>query len=272
MPRPKKEVPSRRYHLTLDGPQADRLDAYADATRRPAATAAAALLGDALVRLDTDEGAELREARRQIEELTARVGALRRQLAERTGGELAEPSAPRWEWPLDVLLADAEWWDRWLPRLGELLGRRLAVQLPLTRRQAFGARGLDSPPVVDERGYADIMGFLFPPLRDAGATVTWRSLDYPAAADRHLASYPDAPRTLAQVWEPVIRHVAEGLCLLHVTGEPGADPYLRVRAEAEIVGTWSTILRNLVGEDQPDLPSRPPVPDAMLAELIQPTP
>ena len=52
----------------------------------------------------------------------------------------------------------------------------------------------------------------------------------------------------------IIRHTAEAVCLLESTGSPGADPYLRLRAEAEITGSWVRVLRYLVGEDEPELP------------------
>src|SRR5205807_1197908 len=146
----------------------------------PAARAAAGLMLAALDRIDTPEGAELLEARRQVQELTGRVEALRRQLAERSAGQI-QPPAPRWEWPIDVLLADAEWWDRWLPRLHELLGRRLAPEPPQPRRP-YGERGPTPEPTVDERGYSDLLGFLFPAIEDPQGTLTWRSPDYPAAA------------------------------------------------------------------------------------------
>src|ERR1700738_22955 len=35
---------------------------------------------------------------------------------------------PIWEWPIEAILADARWWDRWLPDLNELLGRKLAAR------------------------------------------------------------------------------------------------------------------------------------------------
>ncbi|HEY7201967.1 MAG TPA: hypothetical protein VIC57_17225 [Candidatus Dormibacteraeota bacterium] len=254
------EQPPRRYKLTLPAPIADRLDAYALASHQPAARAAAGLMLAALDRIDTPEGAELLEARRQVQELTGRLEALRRQLAERAGAGEVQAPAPRWEWPLDVLLADAEWWDRWLPRLYELLGRRLAPEPPPSRRP-YGERGPAPEPMVDERGYADLLGFLFPPVTDPAGPLTWRSPDYPAAAaiaDAGASGAEGGPRRSlrAQVWEPVIRHVAEALCALESTGEPGADAYLRLRAEAEITGPWARTLRHLVGEEEPELPRR----------------
>jgi hypothetical protein len=66
------------------------------------------------------------------------------------------------------LLADRAWWERWLPRLGELLGRDLPA--------STNGRGTG----LDERGYLDILGHLLPPIGE----VTWRSPDYPRAAAR----------------------------------------------------------------------------------------
>jgi hypothetical protein len=256
------EQPPRRYKLTVPAPIADRLDAYALASHQPAARAAAGLMLAALDRIDTPEGAELLEARRQVQELTGRVEALRRQLAERAGAGAVQQPEPRWEWPLAVLLADAEWWDRWLPRLYELLGRHLAPQAASSsRRPAYGERERTPAPepMVDERGYADLLGFLFPAIRDPQGTLTWRSPSYAAAAaiaDAAGAESGATTSTRAQVWEPVIRHVAEALGALESTGEPGADAYLRLRAEAEITGPWARTLRHLVGEEQPELPRR----------------
>jgi hypothetical protein len=66
--------------------------------------------------LDGDAGgiASERESEREI------VG--RRASRGRRGAAAARP---RWEWPLEKLLADDAWWDRWLPRLYELLGDQL---------------------------------------------------------------------------------------------------------------------------------------------------
>lgn len=248
MSRPRQPIPTRRYHLTLDRTTADRLGAYARATRRPLSTAAAALITEALSRRPSDESPELREARRQVEELTAHVQALHRQLAAPTARLEVDQVPPRWEWPMEALLADTAWWDRWLPRLGELLGRGLAsVMLQPGRQQ---------DPLVDERGYNDLLSSLFPPIADQEGTVTWRSPRYQQAARRWHggAARIDRASALADVWEPVIRHTAEAVCLLESTGSPGADPYLRLRAEAEITGPWVRVLRYLVGEDEPELP------------------
>src|SRR5262245_56195414 len=123
MPRPRNEIPALRYHLTLERPIAARLAAHAKATGQSLARAAAVLITDALTPAERDETEARRDARRQSEELTGRVQALRRQPARHTDRDTVQVVASRWEWPMDALLADAEWWDRWLPRLNELMGR-----------------------------------------------------------------------------------------------------------------------------------------------------
>ena len=133
---PRRAAPARRYHLTLDRSLADRLGAYAEATRRPVSTVAAALIANALARV-------------RSEELTA-LG-LHRQTTEPASRDQVEQLPPRWEWPTGELLADAHWWDRWLPRINELSGRRLALA-PLAH-------------AVDSRGYSDLPCVPVPPNR-----------------------------------------------------------------------------------------------------------
>jgi hypothetical protein len=258
MARPRSATPTRRYHVTVSAAVADRLDAHAFTLRRRSATVAADLLEEGIDRAvskpaDRKAGPEeLVEARRHIEELNGRLATLRAELARR--GRTVDPSSPsviergppRWEWPLPALLSDDQWWDRWLPRLYELLGRQLMTYAPVPAT------------VLDGRGYADLMGFLFPPVRRHGAAVSWRSQIYGelAALEDTAAFAADGAggAVQAQVGEPVVRHVAEALCALEATGGPGADPYLRLRAKSEIVTAWADILRNLLGESAPPLP------------------
>jgi hypothetical protein len=221
---------------------ADRLTTYANAAGRSISKSAAALITEGMAHPRSEAETELRDYRRQIEELKARLHDLQRQLAEhRERG--ADQAAARWEWPVSVLLEDASWWDRWLPRLHELFGRRSA-HLP-----AIG-HSLSSEVLLDTHGYHDLLGSLFPATGRGGETLTWRSPDYSSA--NGLGQ--DGLEARAQVWEPVIRHVAEALCLLERTGQADADPYLRLRAEAEITGTWLRVLGYLVGEEHPELP------------------
>jgi hypothetical protein len=137
-------------------------------------------------------------------------------------------------------LADTSWWDRWLPRLYEVLGRANA-----------GLPYLDSDgdPPTDGRGYADLMARLFPPV----GAVTWRAPRYAeAVAESGSAGPPPAhrPAPRAQVWEPVLRHVALALCALEASGQPGANPYLRLETLARLTGSWLRVLGSLVGEGE----------------------
>jgi hypothetical protein len=254
MARPRRTTPTRRYHLTVSAEFGDRLDAYASGLRQRPATLAAGLLEDALERAasgqqeDAPESETLAEARRHIEELNHRLSILRTQHAKcrptpgSSSTSVLEGSGPRWEWPLPALLSDDEWWDRWLPRLYELFGRQLVQYAPTPGQ------------VLDRRGYADLMTFLFPPILRGTANVTWRSPNYGELAGLEEATVVAAGPARAQVWEPVIRHLTEALCALEATGKPNADPYLRIRTKAEIVNSWADILRNLLGETAPTLP------------------
>jgi len=222
---------------------ADRLAAYAEATGRSVSTTAAVLITNAMVRM-----------RAEGPTAVARSGGT----LERSAHGHGDASLPRWEWPVGRLLTDVQWWGRWLPQVNELMGRRLAPLAMPARHHTQDEQPALVPQGVDERGYSDLMTYLFPPVACTGITLTWRSIDYPAAAKRVDKSADGATWTSARadVWEPVIRHVAEALCALEATGQPGADPYLRMRAEAEIVGPWVRILRYLVGDEEPQLPRR----------------
>jgi hypothetical protein len=254
MARSRRTTPTRRYHLTVSAEFADRLDAYASGLRQRPATIAAGLLEDALERAVSGhqehepKSETLAEARRHIEELNRRLSILRaqhakcRQTPDSSATSVIEGSGARWELPLPALLSDHEWWDRWLPRLYELLGRQLIQYAPTPGQ------------VLDPRGYADLMTFLFPPISRGTAIVTWRSPNYGELARLEEATEVVAGALRAQVWEPVIRHLTEALCALEATGKPSADPYLRIRAKAEIVNSWADILRNLLGETAPALP------------------
>jgi len=258
MARPRRATQTKRYHLTVRTEFADRLAAYASGLRQRPATVAASLLEDALelavsgLQEHEPESEELAEARRHIEELNRRLSILRAQHTKckpspnSSSTSVIDGSSPRWEWPLPALLSDDEWWDRWLPRLHELLGRQLIQYAPTPGQ------------VLDRRGYADLMTFLFPPMLRGTATVTWRSPTYGELAGLEEASEGAAGPARAQVWEPVIRHLTEALCALEATGKPGADPYLRIRAKLEIVNSWADILRNLLGETAPALPRDQP--------------
>lgn len=242
---------SRRYHLTLETVEADLLDAYADQMAKPPATVAARLLTTELRRV-TSGGDELAEATRQLEQMRTANAALRRRLNE--AGIDGELDIPRWERPMSELLHDREWWTTWLPRLYQLLGRQPNL---------YGRNRID---VLDERGYPDLLCFLFRPVRDRGGRVLaeWHSPYYADHATRELeatgagpgSSDTGATPARPAVWEPVVRHVAVALCALEQTAGLGAEPLFRIRTEDEITGAWLRTLRWLTGSEIPDLPGQ----------------
>jgi hypothetical protein len=73
--------------------------------------AAAKLLLAGLAAATGETEEELADLRRRNQELQDQVD---------------EPLAPRWERQVEELPADTGWWDRWLPRLYEILGRAAA--------------------------------------------------------------------------------------------------------------------------------------------------
>src|SRR5579875_1436468 len=225
MPRPR--AGSRRYFITLSAAAAERLEAYAASVERRPTTVAAELLLAGLEAATGEADAELAAARRRIAELERQLEAV---FSSHRPPEPPPCRGPRWEWPMAELLADHAWWERWLPRLGELLGRDLPA--------SASGRGAG----LDERGYVDVLGHLLPPI----GGVTWRSPDYPRAA----AAEAGLPSARSQVWEPVVRHVAVALCALERCAEEDADPQLRLECAERIIGPWVRVLRNLVGDGQ----------------------
>ena len=251
MGRPSKWASSRRYHLTLESAEADVLDAYANEQRRPAATVAARLLVQALRKATSQETDELGVALGQVAELQQANAGLRRRLEAAGADPLAATKVPRWEWPLEDLLADREWWATWLPRLSELLGREV---------RPYGLPGVDG---LDQRGYVDLIAMLFPPVHQNGHIVAeWNSLAYPNQVIRgsqrdQSRQQPQGPAgsvTRAAVWEPILRHVTVALCAIEETSVPGADPVLRIRLQDELAISWLRTLRRLTGAEPADLP------------------
>jgi hypothetical protein len=259
----RKKTPTkntRRYWLTLDGENADRLDAYAASVDLGPSTVAGELLVSAVDRARGEPNGTLtaarqetgrlqREVRRleaQLEEADRQAAELRHQAQER--GDPEPPKLARWERPVEEVLAEPTWWDRWLPRLYELLGRDLVLQQ--AESGTFGQR----EPIVDDRGYSDLMAYLFPPIREAGGRVmTWRNPEYAArAAGQHQQGI--LPPTRPHVWEPVVRHVALALATLERTSSAGTDPQVRLEALERLHGAWARTLRYLVGQGSPDLP------------------
>jgi hypothetical protein len=255
MSRQRNQVPSDRFNVSLPRPVAELVRQLAHDQRRSGPATIAALVAGAI--MQDEEGQEAEEARvqasplyreleREKERLAAALSETRRQLAQMrktTPAELAE--TPRWAWPLDCLLADAEWWSSWLPRLYELLGSD-AGNYSSREREA-----------LDERGYVDLMTHLFPPIGD----LTWRSPRYREASLAEAASQP-ANTMLSglgrsHAWEPVIRHVARALAALEATEQTGADAYHAMRVQAEISGPWIMVLRHLLGGSLPELRELP---------------
>jgi hypothetical protein len=236
-----------RCNLSISEEAAERLKAYATSVDRRPTTAAAELLLAGLAAVTGGAEEELTDLRRRNQELQDQVDALRRsELEDLDATERADdPPAPRWERPVDELLADISWWDRWLPRLYEVLGRADAG-LPYLDG--------DGETPADDRGYTDLMVRLFPPV----SSVTWRSPSYArAVAERASDGTHEGlvPPARVHVWEPFIRHVALALCALEDTGAVGSSPHLRLETLTSITGTWVTVLNTLVGEKAPHLPS-----------------
>jgi hypothetical protein len=250
MSRPKNEVPTDRFNVSLPRPVAERVRALAERQRRSGPAAIASLVTYAVLGDAGDETAE--EERVQAsplyqrltaerDELSAALMETRRQLAEQRRATPADlQQTPRWAWPLDCLLADDDWWGSWLPKLYELLGS-----------EAPGRSAAHA-----DHCYLDLMAYLFPPI----GSVTWRSLKYRAAVQTDTSSSPvrlTAGPGRALAWEPVIRHVARALAALETTEAPDADPYHAMRVQAEISGPWVGVLRHLLGKSPAELHDLP---------------
>jgi len=237
---------SGRYYVTLDKADADALEAAAKAADRPPTTEAGMRIARTLGAGAGDELADvvrqLAEARRELDQVRAANATLRRRVSQPESD--GEPQTPRWEWPLEDLLADRDWWHAWLPRIHQLIGRPSA--------SVFARDGENA---VDARGYIDLMTTLLPPATDStGAPVEWDSARYPEAARRQAPGRMlPGPGALADVWEPVLRHVAVALCNLELTAAPGASPALRIRTEEDILGPWLQTLRRLTGDTPANL-------------------
>jgi hypothetical protein len=230
-----------RCNLTISEEAAGRLKTYAASVDRRPTTAAAELLLAGLAAATGEAEEELADLRRRNQELQDQVDALRRsQLEDLDAAERADDdrSSPRWERPVEELLADTGWWDRWLPRLYELLGR-VDSGLPYLNG--------DGGAPTDDRGYTDLMARLFPPVE----SITWRSPDYPRAMAGNAFGDGYGARgllTCVQVWEPVLRHVALALSALEDTGVAGSSPQVRLETLARLTGSWVNVLRNMTGE------------------------
>jgi hypothetical protein len=220
---------THRLALTLHLNEYERVRAHARRAGRPVAAVAKRLLLGAVDGQDPDTAAAVHGRERdRIHELEAETARLQAQLAQRQAAADLEARLPRWRWPLETLLADRTWWDEWLPLLGELIGRNLEYD------RAYGDR--QPRPIVDDRGFADLMGYLFPDLKgERGQSVPWHSREYPRLArvawSHALAGSPLRQRPhRAEVWEPVVRHVARALTALETTSQAPSDAYAHLRS------------------------------------------
>jgi hypothetical protein len=237
---------THRLGLTLETDEYERVRAYARHVGRPVATAAKRLLLSVIDGDDPDAAAvALSRERDRVRQLEDEVTRLQAQLPQ--GQPAADPEArlPRWRWPLETLVADRPWWDEWLPVLGELIGRNLEYDRGYSDRQAR--------PVVDDRGFADLMAYLFPAFTDErGQPVPWHSHEYPRLARMAWTNASDGSRVRqrpvrAEVWEPVVRHVACALTALESTSRTSGDAYTHLRVQAEIRGEWMRTLGTMIG-------------------------
>jgi hypothetical protein len=251
------ETGTRRLGLTLEADEYERIRAYARHAGRPVATAAKRLLLSVIDGHDPDAAAvALSRERDRVRQLEEEVTRLEVQLSQRRAAAEPAASLPRWRWPLEALLADRAWWDEWLPLLDELIGRNLEYDRGHSDRQAR--------PVVDDRGFGDLMGYLFPALtHQHGEPVYWDSQAYPRLAreawNNASTGSPLRQRPLrAEVWEPVVRHVARALTALEVTSQTPGDAHTHLRVEAEIRGDWMRTLGAMLGLGVPQRPDHLP--------------
>jgi hypothetical protein len=117
---------THRLGLTLGLDEYARVMAHARQEGRPVATVAKRVLLEAIDGHDPNAAAAaLRRERDRVRDLEAEVTGLEAQLAQHVATADLAARLPRMRWPMEALLADRPWWDEWLPRLGELLGRNL---------------------------------------------------------------------------------------------------------------------------------------------------
>ena len=240
---------SGRYYVTLDRDDADALEAAAHEAGRPPTTEAGLRIVETLRGADRDALADalrdLAATRRELEQVQAAYATIRRRTSLPEG--TSEPRMPRWEWPLEDLLADRDWWHVWLPRLHQLIGRPSA---PVFVH--------DGGCPLDGRGYVDVMATLLPPIPIGdGTVVDWSSHRYPEAARRRAAGSVPGSVSQADVWEPLLRHVTVALCDLELAAAPGTSPALRIRTEEELIGPWLQTLRRLTGDAPANLAGPP---------------
>jgi hypothetical protein len=250
-----------RLGLTLTPYEYTQIRAYARRAGKPLATVAKRAILDVAAGPSPEAApAALARERERVRQLEAEVTRLQAHIDKRQVLADLRAALPRWRWPLDALLGDQQWWDEWLPLLGELIGRHLEYDHP------YGE--VEADPVVDERGFGDLLTYLFPPIPDArGRSVPWHTTGYPRHAHAAWTVNSAASRrkrpVRAEVWEPVVRHVARALTALETTSQTPGDAYTHLRVEAEIRGEWMRTLGAIIGEDgaqRPDQLPRLPLP------------
>jgi hypothetical protein len=201
---------SKRLSVTLDDTEAGWLEGQATITGLPIARLAAGLLAAAI-----------------------RGGGTNGEAAE--GGKL---KAPREAWPMATILADREWFARWLPEFRQLMGRSTSKAL-----------------AVDDAGYLDWMATLFPEVASsAGGRRDWLCPDYghwarieaDRAQEQNRGMVPIRP-VRSQVWAPAVRSIVLALCALERAAEPARDPYTAMRIRTEIRTTWKAEFIELIG-------------------------
>src|SRR5712691_4887815 len=146
--------PGHRVYLTLTGTQYRLLEDFANEAGSAPATLGAEILTSILDSAVTMEGDTDRE------QIQATILALR-------GDPTYPANVPRWKRPLDAILLDAAWWRAWYPDLCALLG-------PDPRPASLGAAD----------GSFDLLDYLFPAVAGPRGSISWRSMDYPLAAEK----------------------------------------------------------------------------------------
>jgi hypothetical protein len=240
---PRRRADTKRFYITVSADVAIGVEELAQRWGRPPTTVAGRLLSEAVDRALHPPADEVAQLRAELQAAASERDRLRRQVHDQRETSAPLMAGPRYEWPVADLMADAEWWDRWLPRLDELMGRRIQHD-QVTR---------------DARGYLELGAHLLRPIElEQGSSISWRSTEYPAEAWRRWeATHERRWAELATVWEPVVRHLAEALCLLEATAEQG-DAYLRLRAKDELTGPWLHVLQGITGEADPsEVPLQP---------------
>ncbi len=158
--------------------------------------------------------------------------------ANGTGAPVDEEAGrlPREQWPLETILADRAWLEKWYPQLRRILGRKRGEGI-----------------VTDSEGYTDWMGTAFPPIQSEKGSREWWSPDYGhwarLSGDRLTEQSPadhPPPRRRHLVWEPSVRHLVLGLSAVAAQAEPGRAALATLRMESEIRTTWAAVFKELI--------------------------